>query len=58
VEGPPDDTLQAKSELEKVARDLISRLSFAEIQIDPKYHRHIIGKQGANSELCKVLLRL
>jgi hypothetical protein len=28
----------------------ISRMAFVEIQVDPKYHRHIIGKQGANSE--------
>lgn len=53
VEGPPDDVQQAKTILEEITRDLESRMAFAEVQVDPKYHRHIIGRQGANIQRIK-----
>ena len=28
----------------------VARMAFAEIEIGQKYHRHIIGKSGANSK--------
>ncbi|XP_074655321.1 vigilin-like [Tubulanus polymorphus] len=48
IEGPPGEVEQAREELEKKVKDLTSRMDFVEIKIDPKYHRHIIGRQGAN----------
>ncbi|XP_071500490.1 vigilin-like [Diadema antillarum] len=48
IEGPPEEVEKARSALEEISRDLQSRLSFDEIDIDPKYHKHIIGKAGAN----------
>ena len=48
VEGPPEEVNCAKAALEERTRDLKSRMAFAEIEIDQKYHRHIIGKGGAN----------
>ncbi|XP_070561985.1 vigilin-like [Ptychodera flava] len=48
VEGPPEEVDQARKALHDIAKDLQERFVFAEIQVDPKYHRHIIGKSGAN----------
>jgi len=48
IEGPPDDVEKAKAELEDIIKDLVSRMAFVELDIDPKYHRHIIGRHGAN----------
>lgn len=48
LEGPPADVEQAKGNLELIVQDLIKTMAFAEIQVDQKYHKHIIGKAGAN----------
>lgn len=48
LEGPPADVEQAKGNLEIIVTELIKTMTFAEIKVDPKYHKHIIGKQGAN----------
>jgi predicted PilT family ATPase len=48
VEGPPAEVEQAKASLEAIIKDLLSRMAFVELNVDPKYHRHIIGKSGAN----------
>jgi len=29
----------------------MATMDFAEVHIDPRYHRHIIGKNGANGKL-------
>lgn len=28
----------------------VSRMDYAEISVDPKFHRHLIGKGGVNSK--------
>jgi len=48
VEGPPEEVEQAQKALKKITEDLLTRMDYAEISVDPKYHRHIIGKSGAN----------
>lgn len=48
IEGPPEDVDKAQQELEVVARDLIDKLTFVELKVDPKYFKYIIGKSGAN----------
>lgn len=48
VEGPPEEVQQAERALVDITRDLVSRMAFAEIEVEQKYHRHIIGRQGAN----------
>lgn len=48
LEGPPDDVEAAKIQLENITKDLISRMAFVQLSIDPKYHKHIIGRNGAN----------
>jgi len=47
IDGPPDEVEKAKEELEAQANNLISTMSFAEIKVDAKYHKHIIGKGGS-----------
>lgn len=48
VEGPPEEVEKAEEELNKLTTDLLSRMAFAEIDVAQKYHKHIIGKSGAN----------
>jgi predicted PilT family ATPase len=48
LEGPPEQVKQAREQLEAIVKDLLARMAFAEIDVDQKYHRHIIGKAGAN----------
>ncbi len=48
LEGPPQQVEEARRALEEISRDLQSRLDFAIVKIDPKFHKHIIGKGGAN----------
>jgi hypothetical protein len=48
IEGPPEEVDKAQKDLEEMARDLVQKLTFEEIAVDPKYYKHIIGKSGAN----------
>ncbi|XP_053378526.1 vigilin-like [Mercenaria mercenaria] len=48
VEGPPEEVDQAVKALEDFVKDLQSRMDFAEIEIDQRFHKHIIGKGGSN----------
>ena len=52
LEGPPEQVEEARRALEEISRDLQSRLDFAVVKIDPKFHKHIIGKGGANGNDC------
>lgn len=31
-----------------MTKELVEKLTFTEIQVDPKFYKHIIGKNGAN----------
>merc|ERR1719412_1074122 len=48
IEGPPEEADKARDILENQANELKNKMSFAEISIDAKYHKHIIGKGGSN----------
>jgi polyribonucleotide nucleotidyltransferase len=48
IEGPPEEVEKAQASLEAMARDLMSKLTFVEMTVDPKFYKHIIGKSGAN----------
>eukprot|EP00731_Ephydatia_muelleri_P015244 Em0008g964a len=50
LEGPPGEVTQAAEAFVTFTEDLVATMDFAEINIDQKYHRHIIGKGGANDE--------
>ncbi|KAE8294395.1 Vigilin High density lipoprotein-binding protein [Larimichthys crocea] len=49
-------------QIEAIVTDLVSRMDYAEISVDPKFHRHLIGKGGVNinriKELHKVTVRI
>lgn len=47
VEGPPDEVEKAREALDSQAQDLVAKMSFVEINVDAKYHKHIIGKGGS-----------
>ncbi|XP_011707641.1 PREDICTED: vigilin [Wasmannia auropunctata] len=48
IEGPPEEVEKAQAELQLMANDLIAKLTFAELNVDPRFYKHIIGKNGCN----------
>ncbi|MEQ2174934.1 hypothetical protein GOODEAATRI_012829 [Goodea atripinnis] len=72
VEIPPSDnsseTVILRGEPDRLGQALtevyakVSRMDYAEITVDPKFHRHLIGKGGVNinriKELHKVTVRI
>ncbi|KAJ3649324.1 hypothetical protein Zmor_021075 [Zophobas morio] len=48
IEGPPEEVEKAQEQIEKMAKDLIKKLTFIEMHVDPRLFKHIIGKSGAN----------
>ena len=48
IEGPPEEADKARDILDNQSNELKNKMSFAEISIDAKYHKHIIGKGGSN----------
>ncbi|XP_056664590.1 vigilin isoform X2 [Monodelphis domestica] len=48
LEGPTEDVNVAQEQIESMVKDLINRMDYVEINIDHKFHRHLIGKNGAN----------
>lgn len=56
VEGPTDEVDQACALLEEKTKELLEKFSFVELNVDPKYHRFIIGKNGANGKICFIFL--
>ncbi|XP_073530647.1 vigilin [Phyllobates terribilis] len=62
LEGPTEDVAVAQQQMEVLVSDLISRMDFAEINIDHRFHRHLIGKSGTNinriKEQYKVSVRI
>jgi len=47
VEGPPEDVEKASKEINAQAKALIDGTGYAEVSVDAKYHKHIIGKGGS-----------
>lgn len=47
IEGPPEDVEKAREHVESHVQDLINKLTFVELKVDPRYFKHIIGKSGA-----------
>lgn len=48
IEGPPEEVEKAQNELQLMATDLIAKLTFTELNVDPRFYKHIIGKNGCN----------
>ncbi|KAA0725212.1 Vigilin High density lipoprotein-binding protein [Triplophysa tibetana] len=62
LEGPTEEVEQAKAQIQEIIKDLIAKMDYAEINIDQRFHRHLIGKNGANinriKEQYKVSVRI
>lgn len=48
LEGPPEEVEIAAEKLENMISEMKSKLCFDEISVDPKFYKHIIGKNGSN----------
>lgn len=44
VEGPAEEVEKVRVALTATVQDLLSKLTFADVIVDPKYHKHIIGE--------------
>ncbi|XP_034942001.1 vigilin [Chelonus insularis] len=44
IEGPPEEVEKVKQQLETHVKDLVNKLSFVEVKVDPIYFKQIIGK--------------
>ncbi|XP_076014917.1 high density lipoprotein binding protein a [Genypterus blacodes] len=62
LEGPTKDVQVVQGQIEVIVTDLVSRMDYTEISVDPKFHRHLIGKAGVNinriKEAHKVTVRI
>uniref|UniRef100_A0A1A7Z565 Vigilin n=1 Tax=Iconisemion striatum TaxID=60296 RepID=A0A1A7Z565_9TELE len=62
LEGPTEEVEQAQAQIQEIIKDLLVRMDYTEVIIDPRFHRHLIGKNGANinriKEQYKVLVRI
>lgn len=41
---------RAQIELDKFVKNLLATITYIELTVDPKYYKHIIGKNGTNSK--------
>lgn len=48
IEGPPEQVEKAREQIESKAQELVAKLVFVEIGVDPRFYKHIIGKNGSN----------
>uniref|UniRef100_A0A6Q2XEB4 Vigilin n=1 Tax=Esox lucius TaxID=8010 RepID=A0A6Q2XEB4_ESOLU len=48
LEGPTEEVEQAQVQIQGIIRDLLVRMDYTEVNIDQRFHRHLIGKNGAN----------
>lgn len=48
LEGPPVEVKRVKECLSDIVKDLQANYTFEVLHVSPAYHRHIIGKSGAN----------
>ncbi|XP_063043229.1 vigilin isoform X2 [Engraulis encrasicolus] len=62
LEGPTEEVELAQTQIQEIVKDLLSRMDFTEVNIDQRFHRHLIGKNGANinriKEQYKVSVRI
>uniref|UniRef100_A0AAZ3PBF8 Vigilin n=1 Tax=Oncorhynchus tshawytscha TaxID=74940 RepID=A0AAZ3PBF8_ONCTS len=48
LEGPTEEVEQAQVQIQDIIRDLLVRMDYTDVNIDQRFHRHLIGKNGAN----------
>jgi len=47
IDGPPEEVEKAKAEIQSQVSTLVNNTAFADVKVDAKYHKHIIGKGGS-----------
>jgi predicted PilT family ATPase len=47
IEGPPEEVNPVKDILQQYSFQLQSTLTFKDIDVDPQYHRHLVGRGGS-----------
>ncbi|XP_028330675.1 vigilin [Gouania willdenowi] len=62
LEGPTEEVEQAQAQIQEIIKELLVRMDYTEVIIDQRFHRHLIGKNGANinriKEQYKVSVRI
>ncbi|XP_072349563.1 vigilin isoform X2 [Scyliorhinus torazame] len=62
LEGPTEEVQIAQTQIQDIINDLLTRMDYTEIMVEQKFHRHLIGKNGANinriKEQYKVSVRI
>ncbi|KAJ8338206.1 hypothetical protein SKAU_G00371720 [Synaphobranchus kaupii] len=62
LEGPTEEVEQAQIQIQDIIKDLMQRMDYTEVNIEQRFHRHLIGKNGANinriKEQYKVSVRI
>ncbi|CAH2086464.1 unnamed protein product [Euphydryas editha] len=48
IDGPPEEVERAQVELDNFVKNLLATLTYVELTVDPKFFKHIIGKNGSN----------
>uniref|UniRef100_A0A8D2LJY5 Vigilin n=1 Tax=Varanus komodoensis TaxID=61221 RepID=A0A8D2LJY5_VARKO len=48
LEGLTEEVELAQAQIQEIIRDLLGRMDYTEVLIDQRFHRHLIGKNGAN----------
>lgn len=48
IEGPTEELEAVRAALEERLHEIQSTMDSVEVKVDPQFHRHIIGKAGAN----------
>lgn len=48
INGPPEEVQKAQEKIDQIVSELKASMVFMEINVDPKFYKHIIGKSGAN----------
>ncbi|KAJ8254798.1 hypothetical protein GJAV_G00197460 [Gymnothorax javanicus] len=62
LEGPTEEVELAQAQIQDIINDLIQKMDYTEVNIEQRYHSHLIGKNGANinriKEQYKVSVRI
>lgn len=48
IEGPPEEVEPVRERCDQHVKELVENKYFKDVHVDPKFHKHIIGKNGAN----------
>ncbi|CAG9585451.1 unnamed protein product [Danaus chrysippus] len=58
IDGPPEEVERVQVELDNFVKNLLATHTYVELTVDPKFFKHIIGKNGSNINRLKVETRV